>query len=65
MDPRRVHLFDQSTGASAEWAAKLAAYYRALLAEGFSASDALALTRDYQAEVIRSIDDWSKKTNGR
>ncbi len=59
MDARRIHEFDQSTGASGEWAMKLAAFHGALMRSGFTRAESLEIVKDYQIEVIRSIEDWS------
>lgn len=55
MDPKKVHQIDQETGPLGELAAKLAAYHRALVEEGFAREEALRIVMAYQEAIVRSL----------
>lgn len=55
MDPKDIHDVDQETGPLHELAIKLGAYFRSLMGEGFSRSEALRIVIDYQRSIIRTL----------
>lgn len=54
MNAKEIHAAEQMFAAIAQLAATSARYYLTLLSEGVPAPEALALTANMQAEMIRS-----------
>jgi hypothetical protein len=52
-DPRDIHNADQAQAALKPMAINLWAYFNELTKQGFSRSEALALTRDWQRVVLQ------------
>lgn len=55
LDPRSIHDLDQQTGPLNRFAIILAAYYRSLVAEGFTRYEALQIVTNYQETLIRTL----------